>query len=83
VGAAQNASVEPGFAGLDRTPINGAAIRLSSRLMFQIVVGVFMAATLLILVIRPAVERGGGVELLVIAGIFAAILLTERWLRTR
>jgi len=51
--------------------------------MFQIVVGVFMAATLLILVIRPAVERGGGVELLVIAGIFAAILLTERWLRTR
>jgi uncharacterized membrane protein len=56
---------------------------LSSRLVFQIVVGVFMAATLLFLVIRPAVDRGGGVELLVIAGIFAAVLLTERWLRTR
>jgi hypothetical protein len=51
--------------------------------VFQIVVGVFMAATLLLLVIRPAVDRGGAMELLVIAGIFAAVLLTERWLRTR
>jgi hypothetical protein len=35
------------------------------------------------LVIRPAVDRGGAVELLVIAAIFAAVLLIERWLRTR
>jgi hypothetical protein len=47
------------------------------------VVGVFMAATLIFLVIRPAVDRGGAMELLVIVGIFAAVLLTERWLRTR
>jgi hypothetical protein len=35
------------------------------------------------LVVRPAVDRGGAGELLVIAGLFAAILLIERWLRTR
>jgi hypothetical protein len=44
---------------------------------------VFLAVTLVFLVIRPAVERGGAGELLVIAGIFGAILLIERWLRTR
>jgi hypothetical protein len=60
-----------------------AAIRLSQRVLFQIVVGVILAATLLFLVIRPAVERGGAGELLIIAAIFAAILLIERWLRTR
>jgi hypothetical protein len=42
-----------------------------------------MGAMLLFLVIRPAVDRGGAGELLVIAAIFAAILLFERWLRTR
>jgi hypothetical protein len=56
---------------------------MSSRLVFQIVVGVVLATTLLFLVIRPAVDRGGAGELLVIAGIFAAVLLVERWLRTR
>jgi hypothetical protein len=35
------------------------------------------------LVVRPAVDRGGAGELLIIAGIFAAVLLVERWLRTR
>jgi hypothetical protein len=47
------------------------------------VVGVFLLTTLLFLVIRPAVDRGGAGELLVIAAIFAAVLLVERWLRTR
>jgi hypothetical protein len=61
----------------------GASIGLSSRLLFQIVVGAVLATTLLFLVIRPAVDRGGAGELLVIAGIFAAVLLVERWLRTR
>jgi hypothetical protein len=46
-------------------------------------VGVFLATTLIFLVIRPAVDRGGAGELLLIAGIFAAVLLIERWLRTR
>jgi len=44
---------------------------------------VVLAAALLFLVIRPAVDRGGAGELLVIAAIFAGILLVERWLRTR
>lgn len=83
MGAAQNAPDGPGFAGHFRAPVNGASVRLSSRLAFQIVVGVFLATTLIFLVIRPAVDRGGAVELLVIAGIFAAVLLTERWLRSR
>jgi len=76
VGAAQNASDGP-------VRLNGAAIRLTSRLLFQIAVGVILATTLVFLVIRPAVDRGGAGELLIIAGIFAAILLIERWLRTR
>jgi len=37
----------------------------------------------LLLVIDPAVRRGGAGELLIIAGIFAAILVVERWLRAR
>ena len=56
---------------------------MTSRLIFQIVVGVFLATTLVFLVIRPAVDRGGAGELLVIAAIFAAVLFIERWLRTR
>ncbi len=42
-----------------------------------------MAVLLLVFVIQPAVARGGFGELLIIAGIFLAILLLERWLRTR
>jgi hypothetical protein len=61
----------------------GATVSLSSRLVFQIVVGAILLAALLFLVIRPAVDRGGAGELLVIAAIFAAVLLIERWLRTR
>jgi hypothetical protein len=44
---------------------------------------VLLLTTLLFLVVKPAVDRGGAGELLVIAGIFAAVLLIERWLRTR
>ena len=42
-----------------------------------------MAVLLLFFVIRPAIARGGFGELLIIAGIFLAILVIERWLRTR
>jgi hypothetical protein len=34
-------------------------------------------------VVRPAVERGGYGELIGVAALFLAILLAERWLRTR
>ncbi len=53
------------------------------RVVFQIVVGLLMAVLLFLFVIQPAVARGGLGELLIIAGIFLAILLTERWLRSR
>jgi hypothetical protein len=46
-------------------------------------VGLLLATTLVFLVIRPAVDRGGAGELVVIAAIFAAVLLIERWLRSR
>lgn len=54
-----------------------------SRLVFQIVVGIVMALMLIVFVIQPAVARGGFGELLIVAAIFAAVLLIERWLRTR
>jgi len=53
------------------------------RLVFQIVVGILMALLLLVFVIQPAVARGGFGELVIVAAIFLAILLVERWLRTR
>ncbi|HEU5288625.1 MAG TPA: hypothetical protein VFV20_09490 [Candidatus Limnocylindria bacterium] len=42
-----------------------------------------MAVLLVVFVIQPAMARGGFGELLIIAGIFLAILIVERWLRTR
>jgi hypothetical protein len=42
-----------------------------------------MAVLLAVFVIQPAIARGGLGELLIIAGIFLAILVVERWLRTR
>lgn len=42
-----------------------------------------MAVLLLVFVIQPAVARGGFDELVIVAGIFLAILFIERWLRTR
>jgi hypothetical protein len=42
-----------------------------------------MAVLLVVFVIQPAVARGGFGELVVVALIFFAVLLIERWLRTR
>jgi hypothetical protein len=42
-----------------------------------------MAFVLLVFVIQPAVARGGFGELVIVAVIFLAILLVERWVRTR
>ncbi|HEV8229023.1 MAG TPA: hypothetical protein VGQ86_03615 [Candidatus Limnocylindria bacterium] len=42
-----------------------------------------LLAVLVLLVIRPALSRGGGGELLLVAGIFLGVLVIERWLRTR
>jgi hypothetical protein len=54
-----------------------------ARLAFQIVAGIVMVFLLFVFVIQPAVARGGAVEILIVAAIFVAVLLTERWLRTR
>ncbi len=42
-----------------------------------------MGVLLLVFVIQPAVARGGFGELVVVAVIFLAVLVVERWLRTR
>ena len=42
-----------------------------------------MAVLLLVFVIQPAVARGGLGELVIVAVIFLAVLIIERWLRTR
>lgn len=50
---------------------------------FVIVAAAVLLTAFTLLVIRPAVERGGVQELLIVGAIFAAILLFERYLRTR
>lgn len=45
--------------------------------------GVVLAVFFIVTVVRPAVERGGLGEFGAIVLIFAAILLVERWIRTR
>ena len=54
-----------------------------TRLAFQIIGAILMGVLLILFVIQPAVARGGWGELVIIAGIFAAILLLEWWLRNR
>ena len=78
MGAPPHSAGGPGFAGHAR-----ALIKSRSRAIFQVVGGIVFASALLFLVILPAIQRGGASELLIIAGIFATVLLAERWLRTR
>jgi hypothetical protein len=42
-----------------------------------------LTLVLFLMVVRPAIERGGLGEFLGIAALFVAILLGERWLRSR
>ncbi len=42
-----------------------------------------MVVLLFVFVVQPAVARGGFGELVIVAGIFVAIIFIERWLRTR
>ncbi|GAC1461776.1 MAG: hypothetical protein NVS1B1_04650 [Candidatus Limnocylindrales bacterium] len=50
---------------------------------FVIAAGVVLGLFFILVVVRPAVERGGWGELALVFGIFAAVLLFERYLRTR
>ncbi|HEV8469441.1 MAG TPA: hypothetical protein VGR46_07515 [Candidatus Limnocylindria bacterium] len=42
-----------------------------------------LAVLLFLVVVRPAIERGGYGELAGVAALFLAILLAERWIRSR
>jgi hypothetical protein len=61
---------------LDRYP-------LTSRGLFIAVAAIVLAMALFFAVVRPAVDRGGIGELVGVALLFVAILLAERWLRSR
>jgi len=50
---------------------------------FVLAAGVVLGLFFVLVVVRPAVERGGWGELALVFGIFAAVLLFERYLRTR
>ena len=47
------------------------------------IAGSVMLLVFLLLVVQPGVERGGVQEILIIGAIFAAVLLFERYLRSR
>jgi hypothetical protein len=53
------------------------------RRAFVVAAGTLLALVLVLLVVRPGVERGGIREVLIIAAILVAILLFERYLRSR
>jgi len=42
-----------------------------------------LATATVLLVVRPAVERGGAGEVVLILAFVGAVLVVERWLRTR
>lgn len=53
------------------------------RQRFALVGAIVLGALVFVVVVRPAVERGGLGELALVAGAFAVVLLVERWLRSR
>ena len=56
---------------------------MSSRGVFMAVAVVVLALLAVLLVVRPAVERGGLPELVLVGVAAISILLFERWLRAR
>jgi hypothetical protein len=56
---------------------------LTARVIFMATAAAALTLLLFLAVIRPAIERGGLGEFLGVAAIFAAVLLGERWLRSR
>jgi uncharacterized membrane protein len=56
---------------------------MDRRRAFVIAAGSILALVFILLVIQPGVERGGVQEVLIIGAIFGAILLFERYLRSR
>jgi hypothetical protein len=56
---------------------------LTARVVFMATAAALLTLLLFVAVIRPAIERGGLGEFVGIAALFLAILLGERWLRSR
>jgi hypothetical protein len=56
---------------------------LTARVVFMATAAALLTLLLFLAVVRPAIERGGLGEFLGIALLFLAILLGERWLRSR
>ena len=90
MGIAPHSSGGSGFAGPARAPVKGvrgshaqAAVRLTGRAVFMATAAAILTLLLFVAVVRPAIERGGLGEFLGIAALFVAILLGERWLRSR
>ena len=57
--------------------------RLTPRALFIAVSAVVVAFVFILVVVRPAIERGGYGELAGVVALFLAILLAERWARSR
>lgn len=56
---------------------------IDARRAFVVVAATVLALLLFLLVVSPAIERGGAGELALVGAIVLAVLLFERWLRTR
>jgi hypothetical protein len=56
---------------------------VTGRALFMIIAAALIVLVLFTAVARPAVERGGWGELGIVAVSMLAILLVERWLRSR
>ena len=56
---------------------------MDRRRTFVVIAGSLMLLVFLLLVVQPGIERGGVQEIAVIGAIFVAVLLFERYLRSR
>ena len=56
---------------------------MTARAVFMATAAAVLTLLLFVAVVRPAIDRGGLVEFVGIAALFVAILLGERWLRSR
>lgn len=57
--------------------------RLTGRALFIAISAVVVVFLFILVVVRPAIERGGYGELGGVLALFLAILLAERWARSR
>ena len=56
---------------------------MTRRVIFTVLGALVAAFLLFTAVVRPAIERGGWGELAFVVAVFAVVLLSERWARSR